>query len=99
MNRTGGLVRFLSGNAPVSVQLLPRWLNITLVIRATRHKHRFLAIPRPVKRKPRVRLRMHRGLKLRFLPALAAVGGHVDLADCSPSGPGQTSNLDIPPAR
>src|SRR5215831_19231908 len=87
--------RLLVSDAPVLVQLRNRGLNVTLVIRATRHDHRLFSVPSPVKGKPGMRLREHRRLKLRFLPCLATVGGYIDLADRAPAGPGQAGNLDI----
>src|SRR6266436_1591919 len=96
MSGAAGL--FQLGDAPVFIQLRLRRLNVTLVIRATGHEHRLFSVPTPVKGKPGVRLRMHRGLKLRFLPALAAVGGDFDLTDRASTGPSQASNLDVSPA-
>ena len=95
MNDADSFFHILVRDAPVLIQLRARRLNITLVIRATRHQHRLFAVPSPVERKPGVRLGMHRRLKLRFLPALAAVGGHVDLGDLTPTGPRQAGDLDI----
>src|ERR1700730_1852016 len=93
MNGAGGLVRL--GDAPVFIQLRPRRLNDTFFILATRLDHRLLSVPSPVEIKPGVRLGKHRRLKLRFLPALAAVGGYIDLGDLAATGPGQAGNLDI----
>src|SRR5271169_1479618 len=95
MLATDGFFRLLVSDAPVLVQLRYRRLNFTLVIRATRYDHRLFSVPSPVKRKPGMRLRKHRCLKLRFLPSFAAVGGYIDLADRAPTGPSQAGNLDI----
>src|SRR5262245_12869410 len=89
---------FQLGDAPEFIQLLLRRLDVTLVIRATRHEHRLFSVPSPVERKPGVRLRMHRRLNLRLLPAPAAVGGDFHLADRAAAGPSQTGNLDVSPA-
>src|SRR5439155_1336507 len=97
MNGAGGFFRVLFADAPVSIQLRARWLNFTEFICATRQEHRLFSVPSPVKSKPGMRLRMHRCLKLRFLPALAVVGGYFDLADHAPTGPSQAGNLDISP--
>src|SRR6267142_4203380 len=98
MNGADGFFRFLVSDAPVLIQLRARRLNVTSFIRATRHEHRLFSVPSPVKRKPGMRLRVHGRLKLGFLPTLAAVGGHFDLADRAPTGPRQAGNLDISPA-
>ena len=95
MNGAVGLFGFLVGDAPVLVELCSRRLNFTPFIRGARHDHRLVSVPCPVKRKPGMRLRMHRRLKLRFLPALTAVGGYIDLADLAPAGPSQTGDLDL----
>src|ERR1019366_6153823 len=89
MNGAGGFLRLRLGDTPVLVQLRSRGLNYTPFIRAPRLDHRLLSVPRPVEIKPGMRLRKHRRLKLRFLPAPAAVGGYIDLADRAPTGPSQ----------
>src|SRR5438105_2928112 len=93
MSGAGGLFRV--GDAPDLIQLRHRRLNVARVIGAPRHDHRFFSVPGPVESKPGMRLRMHRRLKLRFLPDLAAVGGYFDLRDRARTGPGQAGNLDI----
>src|SRR6195256_3800936 len=95
MSGADGFFRLLAGDAPVFIQRRYRWLNVTLVIRATRLDHRLFSVPDPVKIKSRMRLGKHRRLKLRFLPTPPAVGGHIDLADRARSGPSQAGNLDI----
>src|SRR5258708_2574717 len=95
MNGAGGFFRLLLGDAPVFKQLRSRRLNFTPFIGATRLDHRLLSVPSPVEIKPGMRLGKHRRLKLRFLPAPAAVGGYIDLADRAPTGPSQAGNLDI----
>src|SRR2546430_11962638 len=60
---------------PISVfrQLRQRRLNLTRFVCAARLDHRLLSVPRPVERKPGMRLRKHRRMTLRFLPTPAAV--------------------------
>src|SRR5262245_4259373 len=95
MNGADGLIRVFVRDAPMLIQLRTRRLNVTRLIRGTRHEHRLLSVPSPVKRKPGMRLGMHRRLELRFLPTLAAVGGDFDFGDRATAGPGQPGNLDI----
>src|SRR4029077_15647783 len=82
-------------DAPVLVQLCYRRLHFTLVIGATRQDHRLFTVPSPVEVKPRMRLRQHWRLKLRFFPGSATVGGYIDLPDCAPAGPGQAGDLHV----
>src|ERR1700719_5000731 len=69
MRGADGFFRLLAADAPVFIQLRYRRLNFTLVIRATRLDHRLLSVPSPVEGEPRMRLREHRRVELRFLPA------------------------------
>src|SRR5215471_12193751 len=82
----------LFAGAPVLVQLLARGLNFTQFVGGTRQDHRLFSVPRPVERKPGMGPWNHRPVKLRFLPGLAAVSGHIDLLDDAPTGPGQAGN-------
>src|SRR5262249_46216354 len=95
MSGADGFLKILFGDAPVSIQLRSRRLNVSLIISATRHQHRLFSVPCPVKGKPGMRLRKYRRVKLRLLPSPAAVGGYIDLADRAPTGPSQAGNLHI----
>src|SRR5579864_7091052 len=52
MRGADGFLPFPGRDAPVLVQLRPARLNVTRVIRGTRHDHRLFAVPCPVERKP-----------------------------------------------
>src|SRR5258708_35629265 len=58
MNGAVGFLRFLAGDAPVTIPLRARRLNFTPFIRAARHEHRLLSFPAPVKLEPRMHLPM-----------------------------------------
>src|SRR3989304_3352050 len=89
MNSAGtwGLLPILYVHAKVLTQLRQRRLHFARFVRATRLDHRLLSVPRPVERKPGMRPRKHRSMKLRLLPTPSAVGGHVDPADRARTGP------------
>src|SRR5438552_6166843 len=87
MNGSACFLRSHVGDAPVSIQLRQRRLNLTLIIGAARLEHRLFSVPGPVESKPGMRFRKHRCLKFRFLPAPAAVDRHLDLADRATTGP------------
>ena len=70
-----------------------RRLHVAAFVRAARLKHRLAAVPRPGQDEPAVRLSQHRLLQLRVLPAAAAVGRNLHLANRPAARPGQARDL------
>src|ERR1700730_17161672 len=73
--------------------LRSRRLNLAQFVRAARKEFGFSSIPIPVERKFGMRHAIGRPANLGVLPAPAAVGGYLHLANGPATGPGQAANL------
>src|SRR5512135_715302 len=71
----------------------PGWLKRAQFVGTARQELAFSPIPLPVQAKPRMRHWICRGPKFGVLPALAAVGGYLHLANRAGAGPGQAADL------
>ena len=94
-----GLLSFCRHSSIVMPQCLlrspKRRLDLARLVGGARLDDGLLAVPIPVEREARVRLRMDRILELPVPPVLAAVGRDLDPGDLAAAGPGDARDLRI----
>src|SRR4030095_9942037 len=81
----------IEGLVPVLGDLCSRRLYLTDFVRATRLELGLLSVPIPHIAEPRMFHSIRSPFDLGIVPALAAVGGHLDLLDRAATGPGQAA--------